>query len=59
MANAGPGTNGSQFFITHSPEPHLDGTYTVFGQVIEGMEVVDQLKRDDIIRNVRVPGDEE
>lgn len=59
MALSGKDTGGSQFFITHSPEPHLDGTYTVFGQVIEGMEVVDQLKRDDIIRNVRVPGDEE
>lgn len=59
MALSGKDTGGSQFFITHSPEPHLDGTYTIFGQVIEGMEVVDQLKRDDLIRNVRVPGDEE
>lgn len=59
MALSGKDTGGSQFFITHSPEPHLDGTYTVFGQVIEGMEVVDQLKRDDIIKNIRVPGDEE
>lgn len=59
MALSGKDTGGSQFFITHSPEPHLDGTYTVFGQVIEGMEIVDQLKRDDLIRNVRVPGDEE
>jgi cyclophilin family peptidyl-prolyl cis-trans isomerase len=59
MALSGKDTGGSQFFITPSPEPHLDGTYTVFGQVIEGMEVVDQLKRGDIIRNVRVPGDDD
>lgn len=59
MALSGKDTGGSQFFITYSPEPHLDGTYTIFGKVIEGMEVVDQLKRDDIIRNVRVPGDDE
>ena len=47
-------TGGSQFFITHSPQPHLDGRYTVFGQVIDGMEVVDALERGDVIRRVRV-----
>ena len=47
-------TGGSQFFITHSPQPHLDGRYTVFGQVVTGMDVVDKLKQWDVIRSVRV-----
>ena len=43
-------TGGSQFFITHSPQPHLDGRYTVFGQVVAGMDVVDRLQQWDQIR---------
>jgi cyclophilin family peptidyl-prolyl cis-trans isomerase len=47
-------TGGSQFFIAHSPQPHLDARYTVFGQVVSGMDVVDKLARGDVIRQVRV-----
>jgi cyclophilin family peptidyl-prolyl cis-trans isomerase/HEAT repeat protein len=54
MALSGKDTGGSQFFITHSPQPHLDGGYTVFGQVIEGMDVVNRIARDDRIERVEV-----
>ena len=47
-------TGGSQFFITHSPQPHLDARYTVFGRVISGMDVVDRIEQWDVIRRVRV-----
>jgi cyclophilin family peptidyl-prolyl cis-trans isomerase len=52
MALAGKDTGSSQFFITHSPQPHLAGRYTLFGQVVEGMEVVDAIQRGDVIQNV-------
>lgn len=52
MALSGKDTGGSQFFITHSPQPHLDGGYTVFGQVTSGMEVVDRIVRGDLIKRI-------
>ncbi|MEP6573410.1 MAG: peptidylprolyl isomerase [Gemmatimonadota bacterium] len=54
MAHAGKDTGGSQFFICHSPQPHLDGVHTVFGQVTKGMDVVNQMKKDDVINSIRV-----
>jgi len=54
MALAGKDTGGSQYFITHSPQPHLDGRYTVFGQVVKGMELLDDIRLDDAIERVVV-----
>jgi peptidyl-prolyl cis-trans isomerase B (cyclophilin B) len=54
MAHAGKDTGGSQFFICHAPQPHLDRLHTVFGQVRQGMEVVNKIRQNDVITSIRV-----
>ena len=54
MANAGPNTNGSQFFICHAPQPHLDGRHTVFGKVTQGQDVVSSLQNGDVMSDVLI-----
>ena len=57
MANSGPGTDGSQFFLTHLATSHLDGLHSVFGKVISGQSVVNQIRRRDIINSIIIEGD--
>jgi len=54
MAHAGKDTGGCQFFVTHSPQPHLDGRYTLFGRVVDGMDVVDDIRVDDVIEKITI-----
>jgi len=54
MAHAGKDTGGSQFFICHSSQPHLDGVHTVFGKVTSGLEIVNRIQKNDVIESIRV-----
>ncbi len=58
MAHRGRDTGGSQFFICHSPQPHLDGLHTVFGRVIEGIDIVDQIRQGDKMLKVYIEDEE-
>lgn len=57
MANSGPSTNGSQFFITHKATSHLDGKHTVFGKVVSGQEVVNAIAKGDVMKSIKIEGD--
>ncbi len=57
MANSGPGTDGSQFFLTHLATPHLDGLHSVFGKVINGQRVIYDIRRRDVINSISIQGD--
>ena len=54
MALSGKDTGGAQWFVTHGPQPHLDGRYTIFGHVVRGQDVVDRMRRGDTIRKVTI-----
>ena len=57
MANSGPGTDGSQFFLTHLATPHLDGLHSVFGRVTSGQNVIYEIRRRDVINSITITGD--